>query len=253
MRVSLSETLLRGLSNGKKKMATTARWAIEALPFIWGAQSTPNNGNGVPNELPFVLSYDKMTGRVIQTPSSVVADCLANVYELGSILGSNVDEIGAGRQYADDFLEFISEWVQKTPECSRQSLLEIGCGNGYMLDRLRGSFTSVIGIEPGPQGQSGAERYGIEVIKDFFPSPQLHGLKFSAIVLMSVFEHVDDPVALAAMLGDYLEPGGRIFVSVPDEGPYIRNFDVSTLFHEHWSLFRPRHIAQYDGTWRSGC
>jgi SAM-dependent methyltransferase len=220
-----------------RKVDSDMTWAIEALPFVWGAQRSPNNPEGIPNELPFALSYDRATGRVIQQHSPVVAACLADVYERGSILGSNVDNTGAGRRYADDFLDFISKWLDDDQTVRNGRLLEIGCGNGYLLDRLRNRFDTVIGIEPGPQGQAGAERFGLNILKDFFPSPQLEGQKFSAIVLMSVFEHVEDPVGLASLLADYLEPDGRVFVSVPDEGPYIRNFDVSTLFHEHWSYF----------------
>lgn len=213
------------------------RWTIEALPFMWGAQDTPDNGYGLPNELPFVLTFDPLTGRVIQEKNALVADFLEKVYQKGSILGSNVDDSGFGRRYADDFLGFIAHWLDSSPDRPRASVLEIGCGNGYLLARLRSSFDNVLGIEPGPQGQQGAARFGLEIIRDFFPTPLIQGRQFSAIILTSVLEHVEDPSKLAASLVDYLEPGGRIFVSVPDEGPYIANADVSTLFHEHWSYF----------------
>lgn len=213
------------------------RWSIDALPFIWGAQNTPHNQHGVPDELPFVLSYDPSTGRVIQEKNAQVAECLGLVYEKGSILGSNVDDEGFGRRYADDFLGFISHWLERTGDGTCESVLEIGCGNGYLLERLSPFCGTVLGIEPGPQGQEGAKRFGLEIIRDFFPSPLIEGRRFSAIILTSVLEHVEDPVALAASLKDYLELGGRIFVSVPDEGPYIDSNDVSTLFHEHWSYF----------------
>ncbi|MCJ8238699.1 class I SAM-dependent methyltransferase [Peteryoungia algae] len=222
------------MSKGK---SAELKWGIDALPFMWGAQDTPHNQHGVPDELPFVLSYDPSTGRVIQEKNAQVAECLERVYEKGSILGSNVDDEGFGRRYADDFLRFISHWLERAADGTRESVLEIGCGNGYLLERLRPSFATVIGIEPGPQGQEGAARFGLEIIRDFFPSPLIEGRRFSAIILTSVLEHVEDPVGLASSLKDYLTPGGRIFVSVPDEGPYIASHDVSTLFHEHWSYF----------------
>ena len=210
-------------------------WHIDALPFVWEAQPEPQNKHGLPDTLPFVLSIDMRSGLLIQEPNDQVSSALGRAYELGSILGSNVDEQGIGRSYADDFLEFIIEHADLS-KIQRNSVLEVGCGNGYLLSRIQESFGRAIGVEPGPQGQAGAERFGVTIVQDFFPSALVAG-RYSAIVLTSVLEHVQDPVELARSLVDYLEPGGRIFISVPNEESYISSFDVSTLFHEHWSYF----------------
>jgi SAM-dependent methyltransferase len=216
----------------------SSTWTVESLPFVWCAQATPHNPHGLPNTLPFTLGIDETTGLLIQCPEAVVEEALAKAYEAGSVLGSNVAEDGIGRQYADDFLDFITRTLDPGPG-SRSSVLEIGCGNGYLLSRLQSLFGSAIGIEPGPQGQQGAARYGVKIFQGFFPVPELAG-QYSAIVLMSVLEHVQDPANFVAGLRDYLAPHGRIFISVPNEGAYIDNGDVSTLFHEHWSYFDRR-------------
>lgn len=210
-------------------------WQIELLPFVWGAQETPSNPGGLPDALPFVLSFDTQTGLLIQHPDARVEEALTRAYEVGSVLGSNVAEDGIGRRYAEDFLDFISRTLNDT-DTGRRSVLEIGCGNGYLLSRMSGMFGSAIGVEPGPQGQDGARRYGVPIVQGFFPTPHVTG-EYSAIVLMSVLEHVQDPAAFVASLASYLAPGGRIFISVPNESAYIQNGDVSTLFHEHWSYF----------------
>lgn len=210
-------------------------WNIESLPFVWGAQETPSNPGGLPDALPFALSFDPRTGLLIQRPNERVEAALNKAYELGSVLGSNVAEDGIGRRYADDFLDFISS-ILGDDRVARQNVLEIGCGNGYLLSRMSGLFNAAIGVEPGPQGQEGARKYGVTIHQDFFPTPLVAG-RHSAIVLMSVLEHVQDPAAFVARLTDYLAPHGRIFISVPNEGAYIQNGDVSTLFHEHWSYF----------------
>jgi SAM-dependent methyltransferase len=210
-------------------------WEIELLPFVWGAQETPYNPRGLPDTLPFALSLDTRTGLLIQCPDARVEEALTKAYEVGSVLGSNVAEDGIGRRYADDFLDFISRTLNET-YIGQQSVLEIGCGNGYLLSRMSLMFGSAIGVEPGPQGQDGARRYGVHIVQGFFPTPHVTG-KYSAIVLMSVLEHVQDPAAFVASLTSYLAPGGRIFISVPNESAYLQNGDVSTLFHEHWSYF----------------
>lgn len=213
----------------------SSTWVIDSLPFVWGAQESPRNPNGLPDALPFTLAVDARTGLLIQRPDQQVEDALTKAYEVGSVLGSNVAEDGIGRQYADDFLDFITRTLAQNPP-ARENVLEIGCGNGYLLSRMAPLFKTAIGVEPGPQGQQGAARYGVNILQGFFPTPQITG-RYSAIVLMSVLEHVQDPAAFVARLKDYLAPEGRIFISVPNESAYIQNGDVSTLFHEHWSYF----------------
>lgn len=210
-------------------------WEIQSLPFVWGALDQQHNGHGLPDLLPFKLLVDERTGLLIQKPDQEVEKALSVAYELGSVLGSNVDEHGQGRYYADDFLTFI-EQALSGKDLSQCTILEIGCGNGYLMSRLADKVGSVIGIEPGPQGQLGAEKYGLNIIRGFFPEG-ISDQKFSAIILNSVLEHIQDPVSMIRLISEYLEPEGLILISVPDESAYIINDDVSTLFHEHWSFF----------------
>ena len=210
-------------------------WEIEALPFIWGTLDEPRNKGALSDFLPFNLTFDERTGLLTQKPQARVEKSLSIAYELGSVLGSNVDEDGQGRRYADDLLAFI-EGALENIEPDKCHVLEIGCGNGYLMSRLAGRVASVVGIEPGPQGQLGADRFGLNIVRGFFPEA-LEKRKFSMIILNSVLEHIQDPVNMMRMVSQYLEPGGVAVISVPDESAYVLSNDVSTLFHEHWSFF----------------
>ena len=210
-------------------------WKIDALPFIWSALGEPHNGDGLSDFLPFKLTFDEQTGLLIQQPQEEVEKSLSIAYELGSVLGSNVDEDGQGRLYAEDFLAFI-DGAMANIEPDECHVLEIGCGNGYLMSRLAGRVASIVGIEPGPQGQIGADRFDLNIIRGFFPET-LEKRKFSVIILNSVLEHIQDPATMMRMVSQYLEPGGIAVISVPDESAYVLSSDVSTLFHEHWSFF----------------
>lgn len=227
--------MLNVLTDVRKNAKKLDEWAIEALPFIWGALDEPRNKGGLSDFLPFNLTFDERTGLLTQKPQARVEESLSIAYELGSVLGSNVDEQGQGRRYADDFLAFIEGALQNIEphECH---VLEIGCGNGYLMSRLVGRVASIVGIEPGPQGQIGAARFGLNIVQGFFPEA-LEKRKFSVIILNSVLEHIQDPVSLMSVVSHYLKPNGIAIISVPDESAYIRSNDVSTLFHEHWSFF----------------
>ena len=173
-------------------------WEIEALPFIWGTQDEPRNKGGLSDFLPFNLTFDERTGLLTQKPQAVVERSLSIAYELGSVLGSNVSESGQGRRYADDFLAFI-EGALENVEPDKCHVLEIGCGNGYLMSRIAGRVASIIGIEPGPQGQIGADRFGLNIVQGFFPEA-LEKRKFSVIILNSVLEHIQDPVSMMRMV-----------------------------------------------------
>jgi SAM-dependent methyltransferase len=208
------------------------------LPFHIGLANSPSNGD-LPDTLPFVVGVQADIGLLVQAPNRTVQHYLEQAYYKGSIIGTPMDSDGFGRQYADDFLTYMAR-VLDFNAMDGLRVLEIGCGNGYLLHRLKELGARVLGIEPGESGQVGAQQYGIEIVRGMFPSERLGPTdRFDVIIHYGVLEHVTDPRSFLATQSQYLSDSGVIFFAVPDCREYIRMSDVSMFIHEHWSYFSP--------------
>lgn len=215
-------------------------WRVPSLPFIYRPLTTPSNGYSLPDALPFTVTVDPKTGVVKQLPSVEVADALAQAYAVGSEIPGLMEAEGIGREYADDFINLLTD-AYGTSRFDL-SILEIGCGTGYLLSRLRDQGASVLGIEPGPHGQLGAERHGLQIVRGFFPHPEIAG-SFDLVVLYLVLEHLPDPSVLLDSIRRHLAPGGQIAIVVPDAESFLQEGDVSTLFHEHYAYYSCASLA----------
>jgi len=208
-------------------------WNVGALPFYYTPLRRPTNDD-LPDHLPFALDMDYRTGTLVQVPNKEVSDALSQAYSKGSMPTGMMDEEGIGKEYAEDFLAFLQ---QRADACSKRgSVLEIGCGTGYLLYRLKLLGADVLGLEPGPHGQDGSKRFGIPIIKDFFPSPKIAG-EFDLVVLFSVLEHVESPSGFLGSVLPLVKENGRIAISVPDCEPYMGAGDISMLYPEHLSYY----------------
>jgi len=216
------------------------RWHVGQLPFIWRPQPSPHNSEGLPDTLPFTLRVASQTGTFVQEPHPVVSSALARAYALGSAVTGQMDESGIGRGYADDFLTFIQTGRPSPPDFSGMRVLDVGCGNGYLLHRLASRGADVLGIDPGDHANA---KYDVRIIRDFFPSSKVRG-RFDMIIGFAMLEHVEDPPAFMAQLFEHLVPGGEVVLGVPDCGPYLQTGDISCLFHEHWSYFDHETLAR---------
>ena len=101
------------------------------------------------------------------------------------------------------------------------SLLELGLGHGYtirqFIDQV-GAYTILEG------SQMVIDRFlkeeselavRLEIVKIYFENFNTE-LKYDNIVMGFVLEHVDDPELIVSMYKNFLAPGGKLFISVPN-------------------------------------
>ncbi len=104
----------------------------------------------------------------------------------------------------------------------RGRVLDIGCGTGFLLERLAERGFSGVGIDLSPESVEHAQRRLTEVGaagrlsalvgSAYEPPPG----PFDLIALTDVLEHLEDPRACVAALRAELAPGGLLVISTPN-------------------------------------
>jgi len=92
----------------------------------------------------------------------------------------------------------------------RSTVVDFGCGAGYMLEKLL--VNERIGIEPAPAAREAARSRGLEVVAS---ASELPAESVDAVVSNHALEHTLEPLAeLRALLG-LLKPEGQLRLWVP--------------------------------------
>ena len=121
------------------------------------------------------------------------------------------------------------------------TLLEVGCGYGYLLDEARAYFDRRVGTEFSLEGAEIARATGAEVFVGGIEqiSPER---KFDCILAIQVIEHVYQPLTFVKQLMRHTQPGGHIVVATPDIGGVLRK-----AMGRHWPSFKvPEHVGYFD-------
>jgi 2-polyprenyl-3-methyl-5-hydroxy-6-metoxy-1,4-benzoquinol methylase len=134
------------------------------------------------------------------------------------------------------------------PDLSEKSLLDIGSGYGFFLDKLRNSGTRrVAGVEI-----SQVERkYAVEELRldTLAKLDDLSGNdQFDIITLFEVIEHIPAPYEFVAKAGDHLKPGGSLVVGTDnftcDVVKVLGEGFPKWIPHEHLSFFSPQTLQE---------
>lgn len=115
-----------------------------------------------------------------------------------------------------------------------QKVLDVGCGDGSFLKLAKHSF-SCTGVEISDYLCDLARKGdGIKVINGDFLSVSLAGEKFDGITLISLLEHLDDPMQVISKCYNLLNYGGVLLIKTVNYGCLNR-----VLKKNKWTGFRP--------------
>lgn len=121
-----------------------------------------------------------------------------------------------------------------------KSIIEIGCGPGAFLKNACQYVNQAVGIEYNMQALAIARNKGLNIYSFEDDISKLKG-QFDAAFSFHVLEHVPDPLAFIQEMLEFVKPGGKIGISVPNMDGPIKYIDpcVSNMPPHHatrWKL-----------------
>ncbi|MDI1347565.1 MAG: class I SAM-dependent methyltransferase, partial [Pseudolabrys sp.] len=102
-----------------------------------------------------------------------------------------------------------------------QTVADVGCGGGSLLDHVRGVAAHVVAVDP-------AEGFALSLRQrgyNYFPSAEEaareYGGRVDVAFAIQVIEHVADPKSFLAGIRNLLRPGGTLIVSTPNHNDIL--------------------------------
>lgn len=123
-------------------------------------------------------------------------------------------EVRRARDKLPDYLAIEPVLAGMLPE--RGQVIEVGAYSGLLLEHFRRARWDVLGIEPDGRGVEYARRrFDIDVRQGSLESVVLPPNVASAVVMLHVIEHMDDPATAVQAVTRLLRPGGVFVVETP--------------------------------------
>ena len=117
-------------------------------------------------------------------------------------------------------------------------LLDVGCGSGERLEKMRRLGWTVSGIDFDAEAVRVARDRGLDVSCGTIPGTWFPTEAFDAVTMNHVIEHVPHPIELLEECNRILKPGGKVVLTTPNSSCWGHK-----LFEEHWrGLEPPRHL-----------
>jgi len=119
-------------------------------------------------------------------------------------------------------------------------ILDIGCGNGLLLELLReAGHSNLTGLDPSAACVTAVRAKGIAAHQGWFSALPGELASYDLVILNSVLEHVLDVRTAVHAATSLLAPAGRLFTTVPDAERY------SEFLYTPFEDFNTEHINHF--------
>lgn len=118
-------------------------------------------------------------------------------------------------------------------------LMDVGCGNGNMLDVAQQLGWRAMGLELDPNAVRAARTRGLDVLEGSYARLAEFEGELDCVICSHVLEHVHDPQDMLRKLSGALKLGGTLLLSLPNASSLLRDH-----FGDDWrGLEAPRHLS----------
>jgi len=151
-------------------------------------------------------------------------------------------EYYAEKEWYGERWEFTRVW--KIIKRGSGNLLEIGCGEGFFLEKGRGKGYTLYGIDINKEAIKKAKKRIPEAHfhSDFhIPLPKKFPERYNVVCAFHVLEHTDDPIKFLKNIKYILIDDGLLFLSVPSP----RRAQKFITGREWWD-YPPHHLTWWD-------
>lgn len=122
-----------------------------------------------------------------------------------------------------------------------RTLLDVGCGDGQLLDTARDEGWQPRGIDLCEPAIEICRRRSLPASTTDFFDTSLDGARFDVIVMSELIEHVPAPQRFLERAEALLEPGGALYVTTPNYGSLARR-----LLGPEWPMIHREHIGYFE-------
>lgn len=180
------------------------------------------------------LSQCIKCGHVFQHISENLRIALEKIYK--SEYAQISTPLGVGN-WGRERAPYLIEKLKRVEKYRRDiSILEIGCGNGYILKMLKElGFQDLAGIEPSLKKTTRV--HDVLFIKEFVAKELALDKKFDFIFSIGVYEHIEDIDGITSFSKRHLKPDGELFIYVPDCEKSFATGDPGIFIHQHIQYF----------------
>jgi 2-polyprenyl-3-methyl-5-hydroxy-6-metoxy-1,4-benzoquinol methylase len=118
---------------------------------------------------------------------------------------------------------------------SNKCILDLGCGNGYLVNYLISKGFNAFGTDASAEGitiarQTNSDRFFLQDLTTGKLPAELQDQKFDTIISTEVIEHLYDPEGFINFCKQAIPNGGELIISTPYHG-YLKNLALS-LFNK---------------------
>ena len=187
---------------------------------------------------PFLISYCHNCKLHVTTPVPPNNE-VATYYPKG-YYGSGRRFTGIVEWLLDNLYNYRASYIEKHQKPGK--VLDIGCGRGLLLHKLRQRGWTPMGTELSEEAATYArERLGLPVTTQMVEEAAFPDNEFDLVILWHVLEHVQSPRAMLREVARILKPGGTLLVAVPNFGSPEARWGRQGWFH----LDVPRHLTHF--------